>query len=185
MCHPAVVIGVQLVATAAQQMGQEKQAKSTYNYSVDKQRKTIASAADSARTEFQGIADRHTQAVQAAHRDVQNATKEYQRAQAANRVAAVAGNVAGLSVNEAEQAFTQRFAEYQANRMQNLSMEQAQLVASAEGIRAKQRARVEGTMFAPIAGANWIEGVAQVANSVFTAYDMFPESPMWGSLAKS
>ena len=63
--------------------------------------------------------------------------------------------------------------------MQNLSWEEAQLLANARGIESQHRGRVEGTMFAPVAMPNAMEGIAKIVGSVFTAYELFPNDPMF------
>ena len=99
MCHPAVIIGFQALTAASSYMGQKAQAEATYDYQMDKRAATIATAADAARHQYQGIAERTSQAKQSAAQDVQNATREYMRASASGRVAAARGGGMGSSVD--------------------------------------------------------------------------------------
>ena len=61
MCHPAVMIAFTALSAAAQHSGQARQASATYKYQLEKQRLTIASAADAARHQYQGLAARTAQ----------------------------------------------------------------------------------------------------------------------------
>ena len=85
----------------------------------------------------------------------------------------------GSSVEATTAQFAHRFEEYAVSRMQNLSWEESQILANARGTEAQHRGRVEGTMFAPIAMPSPFKAAAQIAGSVFSAYDMFPEHGMF------
>lgn len=176
MCHPAVVIGFQALMAVSEYQGQKKQGEATYGHLMNVREQTEASAADAARHQYQGIAERTSQARAAASLDVQNATQEYQRASATGRVSAARGGVMGSSSEAVHSNFAQRFENYHTSRMQNLSWEEAQLLANARGIQAQQRSRVEGTSFAPIAMPSPMKAAASIAASVFTAYELFPQS---------
>lgn len=184
MCHPGVVIGFQALMAGAQYIGEKRQAEATYDYQLEKQELTIATAADAARHQYQGIADRTMQARAAAAQDVQNAMSEYRRASASSRVAAAAGGVMGASVDESAQDFASRFENYHSARMKNLSWEEAQLLASARGIESQHRGRVEGTMFAPVAMPSAMGLVASIGQGVMDAYKLFPTDDFWGSYAQ-
>lgn len=85
----------------------------------------------------------------------------------------------GSSVEEVHQEFASRYEDYHASRELNLSWEEQQLIAQASGIQAQQRSRVEGTMFAPVQGANPFATAATVVQGVFSAYQAFPEHGMF------
>ena len=75
------------------------------------------------------------ESAEAANLDVRNATKKYMEASASARTSSAAGNVSGQSVADVTQQFSQRFADYQASRMQNLNWDQQQLLATSRGIQ--------------------------------------------------
>ena len=179
MCHPAVVIGFQALSAVMEYQGQKEMAEATYDYKMEERAAVMARSADAARHQYQGHADRMGQSRQAAAQDVQNATRSYMEASASGRVAAARGGVMGSSVEATTAQFAHRFEEYAVSRMQNLSWEESQILANARGTEAQHRGRVEGTMFAPIAMPSPFKAAAQIAGSVFSAYDMFPEHGMF------
>jgi hypothetical protein len=185
MCHPAVAIGFSALAAGAQYVGQQQQAKATYKYQLKRQQQTVAASADAARQQYHGSADRTSQARAAASVDVQNAMKQYRRASASGRVAAAGGGVMGESVEAAAGEFAQRFEDYHASRMQNLTWQEAQLLSTAQGIHAQHRGRVEGAGFAPVAMPSQLQLVASIGQGVMQAYSDFPNDPMWGPMRRA
>ena len=100
-------------------------------------------------------------------------------ASAQSRASAAAGGVSGTSVEEASYEFAQRRADFLATRMQNLSWEEEQLLATSRGIEAQHRGRVEGAKFAPVAMPSALGMIAGIGSGIMDAYSMFPEHSMW------
>lgn len=183
MCHPAVAIGFSILQTFAQQQGQKKQGKAVFGYQVDKQRRTIASAADAARHQYQGVLDRTMQVRAAATQDVNNQLRAYQEGQGRARASTAAGGLLGATVEEAGLDFARQFVEARTSRLMNLTWEENQLLASAQGIYAQQRARTEATTFAPVAGPNRLAGVAQIGASIANTWVQTQGHSFWGGEA--
>ena len=184
MCHPGVMIGFQALMAVAQYQGEKAVAESTYDYKLDVQAKTVATAADAARHLYQGNADQTMQTTAAASQDIQNLSNEHMRAAARARSSAAAGGVLGVSIEDATRDFEHQYVTHHQSRLQNLSWDQAQLMANARGIEAQTRGRVEGTMFAPIAMPSPYAAIAAIGASVMDAYKMFPTHGMWGDYAQ-
>lgn len=180
MCHPAVMIAFTVLQAGAQYYAQKKQAGATYDYQVSRQRLTIASAADASRQQYQGLIGRTAQVRAAATQDVNNQLKAYQRAQGSLRTAAAAGGVLGSSITEASMDFAHQFVEARTSRLMNLSWEEDQLLASAQGVYAQQRGRVEGTTFAPIPVPSPLVAFAQAGASIGNTYMQTQDNPFWG-----
>jgi hypothetical protein len=180
MCHPAVAIAFTVLQAGAQYMGQSRQAKATHKYQVEKQRLTVASAADAARHQYQGLAARTEQVRAAATQDVNNQLKAYQRAQGSLRAAASAGGVMGDTVEEAGIDFAQQFVDARTSRLMNLSWEENQILASAQGIYAQQRGRTEGTTFAPVPVPSALGAVAQAGAGAANIWMNTQGHPFWG-----
>ena len=182
MCHPAVAIGFAALQAGAQYMGEAKQAKATQAYQVEKQRLTVASAADAARHQYQGLAARTEQVKAAATQDVNNQLKAYQQAQGRLRTAAASGGILGESVEEAGRDFAQQFVAARTSRLMNLSWEESQILAASEGVYAQQRGRTEATSFGPIPFPSTLEAFARVGSSVANTWMNTQGDPFWGSI---
>tara|TARA_R110000787_G_scaffold186566_7_gene298291 strand:+ start:437 stop:961 length:525 start_codon:yes stop_codon:yes gene_type:complete len=164
------MIAFQALTAGAQYMGEKAQGEATYDYQIAKQKATIATAADAARHQYQGNADRMDQVRQSAAQDIKNLTSSYLGAEADARSSAAAGGVQAKEDN-----FANTYQEHHATRLKNLSWEERQLTANSRGIAAQTRARVEGTAFAPVPMPSMFGVVSAIAGSVFDAYSAFPE----------
>ena len=181
MCHPVAMMAFTVLQAGAQHMGQEKAARATHKYKVEQQRLTVASAADAARHQYQGLLARSMQAKAAATQDVNNQLKAYQSAQGRARVSAAAGGLDGMSVDEVGMDFAQQFVAARTSRLMNLSWEEEQLMASAQGIYAQQRGRVEGTTFAPIARPSPLATFSQMGAGMANVWAATSEHKFWGA----
>ena len=121
MCHPAVIIAASVMQAGAQYLGAEQQADAMYKYNMERQKMTIANAADAARHQWEGIAAKTQQTRARAQLDINNALRNYRKADAKGQVSASAGGVEGLSVNEQELDWAQRFSDSSTSIAMNLS----------------------------------------------------------------
>lgn len=160
-------------------MGQKAQAEASYSYQLDRQKQTVAMAADAARQKYHGVQTRMEQSRAAAAQDVANVQRAYTEAASSGRVAAVAGGVSGLSVTESQQDFSLRYVEAASSRFENQSWDEAQLSDHLGGIEAEQKGRVAGAQFGPVAQPNAMAAAFSVMGSVFDAYQIFPDSKMF------
>ena len=180
MCHPAVAMGFSVLQAGAKYIGERRQAEATYKYKLEKQKLTIASAADAARHQYQGLIDRTAQVRASATQDVNNQLKAYQQAQGRAQVSAAAGGVMGGSVDERSMDFARTFVEARTSRLMNLSWEERQLLAASQGIYAQHRGRQEGTTFAPIAMPSPMVAAAQAGGAMGNIWMNTRNHPMWG-----
>ena len=179
MCHPAVAIAFSTLQAVAQEQGERRQAKATFNYQVDKQRQTIAIAADAARTQYQGLEAQRQQAHSSAALDVSAAFNEYRRAASSSRVARSAAGVAGLSAAEEDQEFARKYAVGRAHRMMNLSAENTQLLVGKKKIFAQQKGRVAASRITPIAQPATATTLFRIGGGIMDAYSATPEHSFW------
>lgn len=188
MCLPAAVAGaaglklsgaalamanmqfaMSALAIGAQYIGQQKQADAMEEYQQLKTERTQAAAADAARVQYQGLLERQSQVRQQAALDVQDAMTQTAEAQASARVAAAAGGITGVSVDEGINQFSREYEDWASRRMTNLSWEEDQIAASMLGVQAQQEGRVNQSMGSPIMQPSPFAALSQLTSSAFDA----------------
>lgn len=158
----ALSIGMSYVA-------QEQQAKAIYEHQKEQAKATQTAAADAARHQYMGLLERGSQAQEAAAQDVQKALGQTIEASASARVAAAAGGVTGGVVDETVSQWGQEFTEWAANRMKNLSWEEAQIEASMRGVQAQQEGRMQQAVGDPVMMPSPAVALSQIGAAGFDA----------------
>ena len=179
MCDPGVAIAFAALQAGAQYIGEAQQSKATFKYQTEKQRLTVASAADAARHQYQGLLDRTEQVRAAAAQDVDNISNAYRQAQSRARVSAVTGGVMGGSVEEQGHSYAKKAIEARTSRLMNLDYEQSQISAALSGVAAQHRGRQEGASFAPVTQPDPFTIVARLGTDIANIWSVTQDDDFW------
>ncbi len=151
----------------AQFIGQQQQASAQAKFQSERLQQTQAIAADAARTQYEGLLKRQSQARESAAQDVQGALQRTLKATAASRVAAAAGGVMGGVATESAGEWATQYEDWVAQRQTNRQWEEDQIRMSMEGVRAQQINRINGAIGGPVAGPSAMAALGQLGASAF------------------
>ena len=174
MCNPlAAQAGFQALAIASDFMGQGAQARAQAQFQQERLEQTQAAAAVAARDQYMGMLRRQSQARESAAQETQTNLQRSLQAAAANRVAAAAGGVSGVSAAETTREIGRQYSDWAASRETNLRWQEQQIRSSMDGIRAQQMNRVNQAIGSPIAGPSPFGALMKMASAGFAAYNAY------------